>query len=153
MPPRFGHILTWLGWLLAVVSLLLPVSRAVELAGAPIGTPLVGWQALTVIVEQLFNVWFWLAMMADPAAQWLPILAGATLLLVVLPPFLLAVEDKAGCLQIPLGIVPVVLGLLPPHLQTSLCWGVWVWSAAFLLVSLGGVLRGLAAGSDKLDTV
>jgi|GEM_PF-5419433 hypothetical protein len=148
MPQRIGHFLTWLGWSLAVISLFLPVSRAVELAGAPIGTPLVGWEALKVVAEQLFNVWFWMVMISDPRAQWLPVLAVATTLLLALPPILLA-DDRAGCFQIPLAIVPLLLGFLPSHVQASLCWGVWVWSAAFILVALGGLCRGLAAASDQ----
>jgi len=120
----------------------------VELAGTPIGTPLVGWEALTTIAQNMFNVWFWMAMIAKPAAQWLPILAAATFLLLLLPPVLLAADDRAGCCLIPFGIVPVVLGLLPPHFQATLCWGVWAWAAAFVLVSIGGLARTLAAAAD-----
>jgi hypothetical protein len=143
-----AHILTWIGWSLAVISLFLPVSRTLESAGTLIGTPLVGWEALMAITENLFNFWFWLILIADPAAQWLPFLAAATLLLLVMPPVLSAADEQAGCLQVPFGAVPVVLWLLPSHVQSGMCWGVWVWAAAFVLVSVGGLVRTLAAAAD-----
>src|SRR5262245_47952992 len=153
MHPRIGHMLTWFGWSLAIVSLFLPVSRALVSAGAPIGTPLVGWDALTTIIEHLLSVWFWIYLIADPAGQWILIFPAATFLLLTFPPVVLAANEEAGCLQIPLAIVPLLLVFLPRHVQATLCWGVWVWSAAFVLVAVGGLIRGLAAASQQSDPI
>ena len=140
-----GRWLTWSGWALGVLMLFLPVSSALQAAGTPNGTPLVGWEALTTIFEHLFNFFFWLYLAAAPGAPLLPLLAVATLVLLSLPPVVALAEDRAGCVLVPLGAVPWLLLLLPTHLQNSLAWGLWVWATAFIVVSIGGLVRCLAA--------
>jgi hypothetical protein len=140
-----GRWLTWSGWVLGVAMMFLPVSSALQKGGAPPGTPLVGWEAVTTIIEHVFWFWFWLYSAAEPRALILPFLAVATLVLLALPPVAALAEDRAGCVQVPLGAVPMLLLLLPTHLQNSLAWGIWVWAAALIVVSIGGLMRCLAA--------
>ena len=106
---------------------------------------MVGWEALAATTESIFNFWFWLYAIAEPSALWLPVLGLATVLLLAVPPVVAVADDQAGCLQFPLAIVPIALWLLPLHIQTSLCWGIWIWGAAFILVGIGGLIRCLAA--------
>jgi hypothetical protein len=140
-----AHFLSWLGWSLAVVWLLLPTSRALESAGTAPGTPLAGWEVLSMILDHTFNFWFWLYLIAAPGAQWLLVMGLATLLLLAMAPVVALADDRAGILQVPLGAVPLALLSLPPHLQHSLSWGIGVWLAAFLVFSAGGIARCLCA--------
>jgi hypothetical protein len=142
---RTGVILTWLGWLLVVVWLFLPTTTALESPGTAPGTPLAGWEVLAVIAEHIFNFWFWLYLIAAPGAPRLLALQVETLTLLALAPVTALADDRAGLLQVPLGAAPIALLLLPQHLQQDLCWGIGVWIAAFVLFSVGGVVRCLSA--------
>jgi hypothetical protein len=137
-----GHSLTWLGWLLAAASLLAPATTALERAGTPPGTPLVGWEALVAIAAVVFHplVWFF-----APELLWLGVIVVGALLLLAMPPVLSVAKDEAGILQAPLVFVPAALLLLPESLQRSLCWGIWIWVAAFIAVAAGGIVRCVGA--------
>jgi hypothetical protein len=145
MVRKLGHGLTWLGWSLVVIWLFLPTSTALELGGTPPGTPLTGWDVLTILAQHAFNFWFWLYLIAAPGAPWLLILELGTLILLAMAPVLALAYDGVGLLQVPLGALPAVLLLLPDHLQADLCWGIGAWIAGFVVFSTGGVLRLCAA--------
>ena len=153
MVRQLAHFLTWLGWFLAVVWLFLPASRALQSAGTPIGTPLAGWEVLTVIAEHVLNVWFWIYLIAAPGAPWLLFLELGTLLLLAMAPVVALAKDQAGLLQVPLGAVPFALLLLPGHIQRDMSWGMGVWVGAFVLFSAGGVLRCVSAALRNEDLI
>ena len=136
-----AHALTWLGWLLVAASLLLPMTGAVRATGMPPGTAAAGWEVLAIIPGITFNPFIWLLM---PDLLVLALVGLATLLVLVAPTLLTWADDWSGLLQIPAAGVPLLLLLLPPHVQQSMCWGVLVWIAGLAVFSLGGLVRCLA---------
>jgi hypothetical protein len=146
-----GHGLTWLGWLLVVIWLFLPTSTALDLPAPPLGAPLTGWDVLTILATHSFNFWFWLYLIAAPGAPWLLLLVLGTLVLLAMAPVLALAYDGAGLLQLPLGALPVLLLLLPDHLQADLRWGIGVWVAGFVVFAAGGILRVWGATQNDED--
>jgi hypothetical protein len=110
----------------------------------PPGTAAAGWEVLAIIPGITFNPFIWLLM---PDLLVLALVGLATLLVLVAPPLLTWADDLSGLLQIPAAGVPLLLLLLPPHVQQSWHWGVLVWIAGLAMFSLGGLVRCLAPPS------
>lgn len=139
-----AHALTWLGWLLTAASLLLPMTTAVRAAGMPPGTAAAGWEVLAITPGVTFNPFIWLLM---PDLLVLALVGLATVLVLVGQPLLAWADDRAALMQIPAAAVPLLLLLLPPHVQHGWHWGVLVWIAGLALFSLGGLVRCLTPQS------
>ena len=133
-----AHALTWLGWLLTAASLLLPMTGAIRATGMPPGTAAAGWEVLAIVPGITFNPFIWLIM---PDLLVLALIGLATLLVLAGPALLMWADDRSGLLQIPAAAVPLLLLLLPPHVQHGWHWGVIVWVAGLAVFSLGGLVR------------
>jgi hypothetical protein len=135
-----GAAIMAVAWLIFVASFFLPATNRLQVAGAPPGTPLTGWQALTVSIETAMSVWGLVAVVADPTALVFLVFPIANAAMLLAPLLIAAWDEHSAALAglfVPCAIIP---WFLPKTLSGDLFIGFYCWDASFLLMSLGCAL-------------
>ena len=139
---RFPRVALCSGWLAFCISFMLPVSDYLEATGAPVGTPLLGWQACLAAFYMATQP---VALLVKPRLIFLLIPLFATALALFAPLFAV----HAGPLRYVVAAL-LVLGTLVswcfPEYRGNLFTGFYIWNIA--LIEMAIALTCLALADD-----
>jgi hypothetical protein len=143
IPRHLPVVVVITAWLMFIVSFFLPVTDIVEMAKAPPGTPLTGWQAFTASLTVFGHPLTYLLILKEPLLLLLLAFPLFNLLMLLAPLAAFAWEEAwmlSGWFML-CGFVP---WLLPKAITGTLFVGFYVWDLSFFVMGAGCVLASIA---------
>ena len=133
---------TWTFWFIFLASLFLPAYDGMERPGTPVGTPLLGWQAMVDSIVVL-TAQFWVVLL-EPRFFVLYLIPFGTAFVLHSPLLANGLREDSWPIAVPLIAFSAMMWVMPSEMYEHTLYGFWAWNLSPVMMAIAMVMNAVA---------